>query len=122
MWLRDAAPGAVFLGVDHTAIAVADLARSQAWYEARGFREIGRSLNTGPEQDRLDGLDGVAVDIVALAPPGAGPHLELLAYRTPSPAPAQAVSDGDIAATRTLLGGGAGGRDPDGHRLAPAHP
>ncbi len=117
VWLRDAAPDAVFLGVDHTAIAVHDLARSQAWYESLGFREIGRSLNTGPEQDRLDGLDGVAVDIVALAPRGDGPHLELLAYRSPASAPSQPVDDGDIAATRTLLSRGVARRDPDGHRL-----
>ena len=117
-WLQSAAAGAVFLGVDHTAVAVADLAASRAWYEARGFAETGRSLNTGPEQDRLDGLDGVAVDIVALAPPGAGPHLELLAYRTPRPAAPRPVGDGDVAATRTLLSGGGAARDPDGHRLA----
>jgi catechol 2,3-dioxygenase-like lactoylglutathione lyase family enzyme len=119
-WLRDAPPGAVFLGVDHTAIAVADLGVSQRWYEARGFSATGRSTNTGPEQDRLDGLDGVAVDIVAMAPPGAGPHLELLAYRSPAPAPARPVGDGDVAATRTLLGGGGAATDPDGHRLAVA--
>lgn len=116
-WLRDADPQAVFLGVDHTAVAVADLARSQAWYEARGFRAVGWSTNTGPEQDRLDGLDGVVVDIVALAPAGAGPHLELLGYRSPAPAPARPVGDGDVAATRILWRGGGTATDPDGHRL-----
>ncbi len=127
-WSKAAAPGAVFLGVDHTAVAVADLAASTAWYEALGFVEAGRSTNTGPEQDRLDGLDGVIVDIVALSPPGAGPHLELLAYRSPAPVPPRPVADGDVAATVTLLGGdGAGARrDPDGHRLSltdsAAHP
>ncbi len=116
-WLRDAAPGAIFLGVDHTAIAVADLAVSLRYYEARGFREIGRSRNTGPEQDRLDGLDGVVVDIVALAPPGSGPHLELLCYQTPRPAPPRRIGDSDIAATRTLIAGGKSEIDPDGHRI-----
>ena len=52
------------------------------FYGAMGLREIGRSLNRGVEQDRLDGLHGVAVDIVALAPLGGGPHLELLHYRS----------------------------------------
>lgn len=119
-WLRDAAPGAVFLGVDHTAVAVADLVASQRWYEARGFREIGRSRNTGPEQDRLDGLDGVVVDIVALAPPGPGPHLELLCYRAPSAAAPRRVADGDIAATRMLMTGGGAAIDLDGHRIVSA--
>ncbi len=117
-WLAEAPAGALFLGVDHTALAVADLAAAQSWYEARGFCEVGRSLNTGPEQDRLDGLDGVAVDIVALAPAEAEPHLELLAYRTPPPAAPRAIGDRDIAATRTLLVGGASAIDRDGHRLA----
>lgn len=121
-WLRDAALGAVFLGVDHTAVAVADLAASQSWYEARGFREIGRSRNTGPEQDRLDGLDGVVVDIVALAPPGPGPHLELLCYRTPPAAPPRRIADEDIAATRTLVTGGSSAIDLDGHRIVSATP
>lgn len=117
-WLRDAAPGAVFLGVDHTAIAVADLPASMAFYAGLGFVEIGRSLNQGPEQDRLDGLDGVAVDIVALGQPGPGPHLELLAYRTPAPAPRRSIALGDIAATRTRLDGPPATRhDPDGHTL-----
>ena len=116
-WLGEAAPGAVFLGVDHTAIAVADLAASQRWYADRGLREIGRSLNKGPEQDRLDGLGGVAVDIVALGG-GPGPHLELLCYRSPPPAPRRSIGDGDIAATRTLVTGGTAEIDPDGHRLA----
>ncbi|MGI4881137.1 MAG: VOC family protein [Janthinobacterium lividum] len=121
-WLRDAAAGAVFLGVDHTAVAVADLAASQGWYEARGFREIGRSRNTGPEQDRLDGLAAVVVDIVALAPPGPGPHLELLCYRTPPAAAARRIADGDIAATRTLVTGKGSAIDLDGHRIVSADP
>ncbi len=117
-WLADAAAGAVFLGVDHTALAVADLTAAQAWYAARGCHATGRSLNTGPEQDRLDGLAGVAVDIVALAPPGGEPHLELLCYRSPRPAPPRAVGEADVAATRTLIRGGRSETDPDGHRLA----
>ncbi|QYE33890.1 VOC family protein [Polymorphobacter sp. PAMC 29334] len=116
-WLRDAKPGAMFLGVDHTAIAVADLVASQSWYEARGFRETGRSRNTGPEQDRLDGLDGVVVDIVALAPERSGPHLELLCYQTPKPAPPQSIGDHDVAATKTIAAGGKSEIDPDGHRI-----
>lgn len=117
-WLRDARTDSVFLGVDHTAIAVSDLAVSQAWYEARGFRETGRSRNEGPEQDRLDGLSGVVVDIVALALPGAGPHLELLCYRTPRPALPRRVDSGDAAATCMLISQGQAGIDPDAHRTA----
>ncbi len=118
-WLRDAPTGAVFLGVDHTAIAVADLAISVAWYASSGWVETARSRNQGSEQDALDDLPGTVVDIVVLTPPGAGPHLELLCYRTPEPAPPRWIADGDIAATTTLIAHGNAARDPDGHRLAP---
>ena len=49
-----------------------------------GFHVGGRSLNQGPEQDRLDGLGNCQVDVVALQPAEAAtPHVELLHYRTP---------------------------------------
>ena len=72
-------------GYDHTAIAVMDPERSLAFYEGLlGFRVGGRSLNQGPAQDRLDGLSGCAVDVVALQPASIPtPHVELLHYRTP---------------------------------------
>ena len=117
-WMQDVPHDAVFLGVDHTAIAVSDLAPSQVWYEALGFRETGRSQNRGPEQDRLDGLDGVVVDIVALATPCPGPHLELLCYRAPAAAQPNTIEDGDTAATCTLISRAGPASDPDGHRLA----
>src|SRR5690606_21825755 len=73
------------LGCDHTALSVMDLDRSIAFYTGLlGFRVAGRSLNHGPEQDRLDGLIGCEVDVVALEPAGvATPHVELLHYRMP---------------------------------------
>ncbi|MEO6783552.1 MAG: VOC family protein [Bradyrhizobium sp.] len=117
-WLNDAPRGAVFLGVDHTAITVCDLAVSQAWYEALSFREKGRSRNRGPEQDRLDGLDGVVVDIVALGTICPGPHLELLCYRAPPAAQPKPVDDRDVTATYTLITHAVPTSDPDGHRLA----
>ena len=55
-------------GYDHTAIAVSDLDRSVAFYrELIGLRFAGRSLNQGPEQDRLDGLSSCLVDVVGPA-------------------------------------------------------
>jgi len=77
--------GAKTLGYDHSAIVVCDVDRSIAFYtRLLGFHVSGRSLNTGVEQDRLDGLTDTLVDVVALEPADvATPHLELLCYRRP---------------------------------------
>lgn len=98
--------GSGILGYDHTAIAVKNLEKSLAFYTERlGFGVAGRSLNQGPEQDRLDGLTGAQVDVVALSPAaGPTPHVELLHYRTPkgrlSSAPPRAD---DVASVRQVL-------------------
>ena len=95
-------PGAVFLGIDHTAVAALDLAASVRFYQDLGFTPGPRFLNTGPEQDRLDGLDGVVLDIATMMAPDGGPHIELLRYRAPAAAPMPTVVPA-IAATRTVF-------------------
>ncbi len=99
------APGSGILGYDHTAIAVMDLDRSVAFYTGLlGFYEGGRTLNTGPEQDHLDGLMGCEVDVVALQPAVvATPHVELLHYRTPPGRTLTAqVRANDVASVRQV--------------------
>ena len=110
-------------GIDHTAIAVTDADRSVAFYDARfGLQMQARQVNTGPEQDALDGLQDARVDVAALAPAQSTPHLELLGYRTPTGRPHPAQHAADIAATRTVLeveglSQRTLERDPDGHLL-----
>jgi catechol 2,3-dioxygenase-like lactoylglutathione lyase family enzyme len=97
--------GAGIRGYDHTAISVMDVERSRAFYtELLGFRVAGKSLNIGPEQDRLDGLPGCEVDVVALSPSAVPtPHVELLHYRTPPARPLDAeVKANDAAAARQV--------------------
>jgi catechol 2,3-dioxygenase-like lactoylglutathione lyase family enzyme len=93
------------LGIDHSAVAVADLDASLRVYtEGLGLRLGSPSLNQGPEQARLDGLDDPVVDIATLTTPQSGPHLELLHYRRPkSAASPRPVSIDDIAATRLVM-------------------
>lgn len=90
-------------GIDHSALAVAGVAPSIAFYEALGFAVASRQVNVGAEQDRLDGLSGAEVDVVALAPPAATPHVELLGYRHPRGRPAPQEGPTAIAATRLVL-------------------
>lgn len=130
-WSRAAmGHGGVFLGIDHTALAARALDASIAFYTGLGFRLGTRSLNQGPEQARLDGLGDTVVDIVTLVTADAGPHIELLHYRSPAPAALRDAAPGDIAATQTMLvplgaagpsngthPTGACWRDPDGHLL-----
>jgi len=121
-WAR-AAGDDLCLGIDHTAIDVADVARSVAFYGALGFAPAGGSINRGPAQQRLDGVISPDVEVAALALGPAPPHLELLGYRSPRPSAHAATGDNDIAATRIVLAMGPAAAtrfvvDPDGHRLS----
>jgi catechol 2,3-dioxygenase-like lactoylglutathione lyase family enzyme len=80
-WQR---PGdALFLGIDHTAIVVADTARSLRFYQdVLGLVVAGGSENHGPEQERLNNVFGARLRITTLRAP-AGPGIELLEYLAP---------------------------------------
>lgn len=102
-WHQGAMPG--IRGYDHTAISVMDMERSLAFYAGvLGLRLGARSLNQGPEQDRLDGLTGCEVDVVALEPVHVPtPHLELLHYRSPrGRSLAVEVEANDVVSTRQI--------------------
>ena len=80
-WRRDS--GRLFLGIDHTAIVVADTDRSLACYrDTLGLAVAGRSENWGPEQERLNNVFGARLRITTLRAP-AGPGVEFLEYVTP---------------------------------------
>jgi catechol 2,3-dioxygenase-like lactoylglutathione lyase family enzyme len=103
---REPRGGDPYLGIDHSAIVVADTATSVAFYGALGFRVSGSSLNRGAEQERLDGLPGAEVEVTGLeAGVGDVPHLELLRYRAPPNGRfARTEAHGnDVAATRLVL-------------------
>ena len=73
----------VFLGIDHTAIAVADTERALRFYRyVLGFRVVGESLNYGVEQDHLNHIVGSKVRITSLRS-STGPGIELLEYLAP---------------------------------------
>ena len=117
VWRESVPNGRGILGIDHSAIVVADASRSRAFYAAAGLAARGGSINRGPTQIALDGLALDSVDVVPLFPAIDRPHLELLGYHgigQRSTAVAQVV---DIAATRTVWAADRAAllRDPDGH-------
>ncbi len=124
----------LFLGIDHTAITVADTTVSRRFYEGLGFRVAGMSENSGPEQERLAAVRGARLRITGLRG-ASGPGIELLEWITPRdgrPYPADARPN-DLVFWQTRLVAGtlaeAVGvpdralgfsrattvRDPDGH-------
>jgi catechol 2,3-dioxygenase-like lactoylglutathione lyase family enzyme len=73
----------LFLGIDHTAIVVADTDASLGFYrDTLGMTVVGSSENFGTEQEHLNGVFGARLRITALrAARGLG--VELLEYLTP---------------------------------------
>lgn len=73
----------VFLGIDHTAIAVANTDASLKFYrDLLGLRVAGESENYGTEQEHLNNVFGARLRITALRAPF-GPGIELLEYLSP---------------------------------------
>jgi catechol 2,3-dioxygenase-like lactoylglutathione lyase family enzyme len=101
-WRNGSGP---FLGVDHTAIAVSDSARSARFFgSVFGFAAAGRTENRGPEQADLDDVDDVHVSVTRLAPDRPAPRMELLDYHVGPrrPIPPDTASS-DIVATHSVV-------------------
>ena len=120
VWHQPGAAGP-FLGIDHTALAIAATGRSVAFYRSLGLMVSTRSLNQGPAQAQLDGLAGARVRVTGLRPgePGSA-GIELLAYLPPGTRAETVVND--VVTDWVTLAAGAPGapravQDPDGHRL-----
>jgi len=80
-WQR--ANGKLFLGIDHTAIAVSNTDASLAFYsKLLGMRVAGESDNYGFEQEHLNNVFGAHLRITALRSPS-GIGVEFLNYLTP---------------------------------------
>jgi catechol 2,3-dioxygenase-like lactoylglutathione lyase family enzyme len=85
------ANGRLFLGIDHTAIVVADTNASLKFYrDLLGLKLAGESMNYGTEQEHLNNVEGARLRISGLRAKS-GPGIEFLDYLTPRngrPAPA----------------------------------
>ena len=99
-------PGSkLFLGIDHTAIAVADTDASLRFYrDLLGMRVAGESENYGAEQEHLNNVFGARLRITALRGVS-GPGIELLEYLAPRdgrPIPGDEHAN-DIVHRQTIL-------------------
>ncbi|MEM7770749.1 MAG: VOC family protein [Cyanobacteria bacterium P01_A01_bin.37] len=74
----------LFLGIDHTAIGIADTETSRQFYEdLLGLEIVGNSMNAGTEQEHLNNVFGARLNITGLrANEGIG--LEFLDYLSPA--------------------------------------
>lgn len=76
----------LFLGIDHTAIAISNTESSTHFYDdLLGLKLAGQSLNYGPEQDRLDRLKDARV-LITSHQPTSGLGIEFLNYLQPTDA------------------------------------
>ena len=115
----------LFLGIDHTAVAVGDTDASLAFYRDRlGLRIAGTNENWGVEQEQLSAVPGAHLRITTLRGKG-GPGIELLHYLMPRdgrPMPPDTHPD-DLWSEEIVLSAngtaitGERLRDPDGHTL-----
>ncbi len=109
--------GTGIMGIDHSAISVSDVMASERFYARHGLSRGRATLNHGPTQVALDGLNGAEVNVVPMNPADKPPHVELLGYRHPVGRALAPLAANDIAATRIVWrsDGERLIRDPDGH-------
>jgi catechol 2,3-dioxygenase-like lactoylglutathione lyase family enzyme len=120
---QEASGKALFLGIDHTAVAARTTSASVRFYEGLGFHVSGSSENYGPEQERLNGVAGAHLRITSLRV-ALGPGIELLEYLSPRdgrPLPLDDRGDDVEHWSTTLVVDDARPpfalRDPDGHTM-----
>lgn len=81
-WHQDT--NSLFLGIDHSAIAIANTEESLKFYrDLLGMQVSGGSLNKGEIQAHLDGLPETEVQVTPLRPIQGGLGIEMLDYIVP---------------------------------------
>jgi len=69
--------------LDHVSVVVDDLDAAIAFFTALGMTIEGKTPVEGPWVDRVNGLEGVRVDIVMMRTPDGHGRLELTKFRNP---------------------------------------
>ena len=82
--------------MDHVSVVVDDLEAAIAFFVELGMELEGKAPIEGPWVDRVNGLDGVRVDIAMMRTPDGHGRLELTKFHTPtaiSPQPENALGN-----------------------------
>lgn len=69
--------------LDHISVVVDDLAAAIAFFTVLGMTQVGEAPIEGPWVDRVNGIEGVQVDIVMMRTPDGHGRLELTKFRNP---------------------------------------
>lgn len=69
--------------MDHVSVVVEDLDAAVAFFTALGMTDVGRAPIEGEWVDRINGVDGIRVDIVMMRTPDGHGQLELTRFRNP---------------------------------------
>jgi len=72
-------------GLHHVSVVVDDLPAARAFFTALGMTLEGEAPIEGPWVDRINGLEGVQVDIVMMRTPDGHGRLELTKFHHPKP-------------------------------------
>jgi catechol 2,3-dioxygenase-like lactoylglutathione lyase family enzyme len=86
-WPRDERRRRITVAIqrmDHVSVVVDDLEAAIAFFAELGMELQGKAPIEGPSVDRLNGLDGVRVDIAMMRTPDGHGRLELTKFHTPT--------------------------------------
>jgi catechol 2,3-dioxygenase-like lactoylglutathione lyase family enzyme len=70
--------------LDHVSVVVDDLEAGISFFTALGMTVAGKAAVEGPWVDRVNGMEGVRVDIVMMKTPDGHGRLELTKFRHPA--------------------------------------
>jgi catechol 2,3-dioxygenase-like lactoylglutathione lyase family enzyme len=90
--------------MDHVSVVVDDLEAAKAFFAELGMELEGEAPIAGPWVDRVNGLDGVRVDIAMMRTPDGLGRLELTRFHTPAAVRAEpANAPGNTLGLRSIM-------------------
>ena len=90
--------------MDHVGVVVDDLEAAISFFVELGMELEGEAPIEGPWVDRVNGLDGVRVDIAMMRTPDGHGRLELTKFHTPTAVSAEpANAPGNTLGLRTIM-------------------